>query len=85
MVVSGRTELFYCGIATGGKVRTVKVTLNREVHATNRYLHDFNRTAIVNSIAQFGLTDLEILPVPDELLETSQCSGAPSRNTTNLH
>lgn len=85
MVVSGRTELFYCGISAGGNVRTVKVILNDKVNATNQYLHVFNRTVIAISVAQFGLTDLAILPVPDELLEASQCSGATSRNTTDLH
>ena len=70
VVVGGRTELFYRGIATGGKVKTVKVTLQRKVQATNRYLHKFNRTVIAHSVEQFGLTHLEIYPVSDEFLKS---------------
>ena len=72
VVVGGRTELFYRGITTGGKVKTVKVTLDRKVQATNQYLHKFNRTAIAQSVKQFGLTHLEIYPVSEEFLKTLQ-------------
>ena len=85
IVVCGRTEVFFCGLAAGGRIRTVKVTLADKVNATNRYLHAFNREAIAHATEQFGLANLEIFPVSDEFLEQLRCAETPCGNGPALH
>lgn len=66
-------------------MRTVKVTLDRKVQATNQYFHKFNKIAIAESVELFGLTNLEIFPVSEEFFKTFEPSQILPSKSGTLH